>query len=351
MNSTTESGVEIVKHSHPQTQYLVRSMRHTHNKDYENYVVTGIWHRLRMRGLDIEIVTQQYVKRQKGYALLDLYFPALHLAVECDEKYHLGNKINDKKREEDVFKAFEDCEFDKKHSESEIKDDDAAINAESFNARGLKLARVDASVPYWLIDKQLDDIVAKVEGLYKKIGAPAWDVRPVEEKVRESGCLSVGCVFNTIPAILECLNIHVRRWWSGGYPRNSKNHVLLWFPHLSVNSGKWQNILIREGEKIIIEESRPTDKGVGRDVERNWGYDIETLKNDKLKRSVRVVFAHGKNALGEAGYRFIGVFKLCGAKWLDEGRTPVSLNWERVADRIEIKDTWQDFVAHARNFG
>ncbi len=331
------------------TRRLIRTLRHTHNKDYENYVVTGIWHRLRMRGLDVEIITQQYVKRNNGYALLDLYFPALNVAIECDEAYHLNNKLNDKNRENEVFRAFENCEFDEKHIESEIKDDDVAINAESFNSRGLKLARVDASVPYWLIDKQLDDIVAKIERLYTQIGSPGWDVRPTEEKVKESKCFSVGHAFNNIPAILKCLNIHVRRWWSGGYPRNSKDHVILWFPHLSVNSGKWQNVLMRDGEKVFIIESRPADKGVGRDVERNWGYDVETLKKDK--RSVRIVFAHGKNLLGESGYRFIGVFKLCSAKWAEVGKTPVSLKWERVADRIEIKDTWKDFVVHACDFG
>ena len=90
--------------------FIVKSFNHTHKKKYENYVVTGIWHRLRTKNLMIKPITQQLVRRPDGkYALLDLYFPAINLAVECDENQHFdpnGNYIpEDKLREYDVLKV------------------------------------------------------------------------------------------------------------------------------------------------------------------------------------------------------------------------------------------------------
>ena len=60
-------------------------------KDYENYVVGAIYHKL--NNINIQPVSQQYVKRSdNNYALLDLYFPQINYAIECDEKYHKNNK-------------------------------------------------------------------------------------------------------------------------------------------------------------------------------------------------------------------------------------------------------------------
>lgn len=50
-------------------EYLVKTFSRTNKKDYENYILTCIWHRL------IKLVTQQYVKLIDGiYALIDFIF-------------------------------------------------------------------------------------------------------------------------------------------------------------------------------------------------------------------------------------------------------------------------------------
>lgn len=79
-------------------EYLVRTLSRTKKKDYENYIINAIWHKLGR--LDIQPVTQQYVKRTDGrYALIDLYFPQINIGIECDEEFHIINEEHDKKRE------------------------------------------------------------------------------------------------------------------------------------------------------------------------------------------------------------------------------------------------------------
>ena len=76
-------------------EYLIKTLSRTKRKDYENYVVGAIWHRI--NNLEIKPVSQQYVKRNDGkYALLDLYFPQINVGIECDEAYHEHNTEPDK---------------------------------------------------------------------------------------------------------------------------------------------------------------------------------------------------------------------------------------------------------------
>ena len=85
-------------------EYLIKTLSRTKRKDYENYVIGAIWHRL--NNLEIKPVSQQYVKRSDGkYALLDLYFPQLNVGIECDEAYHEKNKEPDKIREVNLEQA------------------------------------------------------------------------------------------------------------------------------------------------------------------------------------------------------------------------------------------------------
>ena len=53
--------------------YLSKTFSKIDKKSIETYVISRIWNKL--DNLDIKIVCQQYVKRESGYALLDLYFP------------------------------------------------------------------------------------------------------------------------------------------------------------------------------------------------------------------------------------------------------------------------------------
>ncbi len=71
--------------------YLIKTLSRTKRKDYENYIINAIYHKLNR--LEIQPVTQQYIRRSDGkHALVDLYFPALNYGVECDEAYHINNQ-------------------------------------------------------------------------------------------------------------------------------------------------------------------------------------------------------------------------------------------------------------------
>ena len=77
--------------------YLVRTFSRTKRKDYENYILNAIWHKLDRS--DIQPVTQQFIKRSDGkYALVDLYFPQLNIGIECDEAHHIANELSDTNR-------------------------------------------------------------------------------------------------------------------------------------------------------------------------------------------------------------------------------------------------------------
>lgn len=101
-------------------EYIVKQLHRTHNKKFENYCITRIWHLL--NDLDIKIVTQQYIVRPSGYALADLYFPQFKLIVEIDEEQHLGHKLEDSIRDKDVINAvnFEIYRIDTSKSLEEI---------------------------------------------------------------------------------------------------------------------------------------------------------------------------------------------------------------------------------------
>lgn len=88
------------------SNYLFRQFSHrTRNKDFENYVVNAIWNRV--GDLEVLPVTQQFVRTKTGPRFIDLYFPQVHIAIECDETYHDSEeqKSRDAIRQASVFDA------------------------------------------------------------------------------------------------------------------------------------------------------------------------------------------------------------------------------------------------------
>ncbi|MYL29714.1 hypothetical protein GLW03_07750 [Halobacillus halophilus] len=90
-------------------EYLVKTFARTKKKDYENYILTAIWHKL--DNLNLKPVTQQYVKRREGYALMDLYFPQLHIGIEVDEAFHKNRQTQDRLRMDDILSAVKEEEI------------------------------------------------------------------------------------------------------------------------------------------------------------------------------------------------------------------------------------------------
>lgn len=90
-------------------QHYTNQIRRTYRKQHENFVVTSLIHDSRLS--ELAPYTQHYVKRSdQGYALIDLYYPQIDLAIEIDEPYHEYVKEADKVRERLVASNL-NCEF------------------------------------------------------------------------------------------------------------------------------------------------------------------------------------------------------------------------------------------------
>ena len=338
------------KFADSKTEYLIRTFKRTSGKGFENYVVLGIWHRLRLAGLngDIKPVTQQLVKRPGGhFALLDLYFPALNLAVECDEAYHKNNSVKDEEREKDVFMAFADCGIGSSTKGEVIScTSEEAIGAESVDADNLVIARVDASVPYPEIDEQLDFIVEILKKRFGQTGCPVWDERKAKDMVKEKGYIDVSMqlTFVTVPEILEALGVRradgqaYQRVWSGSIKCPGINNTRLYFGHLSFTAGGFTNLISEDLQTIT--EKRDPSKQLGRNNALNWKKFATDLQ--KGIADFYVVFAHSINELGQRGYKFMGVYKLSEVGWEhgekhDDNEVPVSISWKRISKRFSLK--------------
>ena len=157
--------------------YLIKTFSRTKRKDYENYIINGIWHKLNR--IDIQPITQQYVKRSDGkYALVDLYFPQINLGIEIDEEYHVKNSTHDSQREmtmEQLLGAY-----------AETKD--------------FYLLRVKAYESLDDINLQIDEVVRKIEQRATEYDIDEWDIykNPVEQVIKNKR-LSVKDNFYLIP--------------------------------------------------------------------------------------------------------------------------------------------------------
>ena len=115
-------------------EYLVRTFSRTKRKDYENYILTAIWHKV--DNLNLKPVSQQYVKREKSYALMDLYFPQIHVGIEVDEAFHKNIRSQDELRMDDILSAVKEDELD-----------------------DFLILRIDATLPINQMHKRIDEVV------------------------------------------------------------------------------------------------------------------------------------------------------------------------------------------------
>lgn len=260
--------------------YLYRMFsHHTKGKEKENYVVNAIWARL--DDLNIKPVTQQYVRRSNGYALIDLYFPQINYGVECDEKYHKDNQLKDVEREIDLQTALSAC------SES-----------------GLTIRRVDATLDADALHACIREIVAEIKQKVAEKGnhLPPW-LDPEKEwtVIKQRGVLRIedNYSFSTIADICQkCFgkdkDYHIQR----SFFRVTDDRML-WCPKLAIE--------LPDGSKVAQSRGWVNELSADRNeiIEHNDNGATPVKHPDKL----RLTFAKSKDERGEDAYRFIGVFK------------------------------------------
>lgn len=272
------------------------------NKKYEYYVLSRFWHRL--DDLTIEIKPQQYISRKNGFALADLYLPQFNLVIEVDEKYHLSTETlsKDEIREKDII---------------------SAIDATIFRIPIYMQTGKKEQISIQKVNERIDDLIKEIKLKKKKMtNFEDWDMNKKSDTnyyiAKKSITLSDGCAFRKIIDALNCFGKQYKGLQQGGVKHSQKENTAIWFPKLYENSS-WDNSLNPE-ENLIIEKAKKMEdriKHVDKHLAELFDY--------------RIVFAHGKNLLGETLYRFKGEFKLNREKSNHQD----GLVWERISDNVE----------------
>ena len=299
--------MEMAKKADWKQDYLYRMFsHHTKDKDMENYVVNAIWARL--DNLTIKPVTQQYVRRPNGYALIDLYFPQINYGIECDEAFHKDNTFKDAEREIDLQRALSAC------SESE-----------------LTIRRIDATLDAGRLHARIREIVAEIKQRVAEKGSqlPPW-LNPEEEwaVIKQRGVLRIedNYSFSTIADICQkCFgkdkDYHIQR----SFFRVTDDRML-WCPKLAIE--------LPDGSKVA------QSRGWINELSSDWSIITEYNENSLSRRiskpsehlnKPRLTFAKSKNEHGENAYRFVGVFK-----W-NRATTDEKYIYEQINTSMELK--------------
>jgi len=279
---------------------LVQQIARTNKKSYENYVVTRIVHGV--DDLDVEFVTQQYVKRPDGFGFADLYIPQINLFVEVDEGHH--------RRKVDA---------------DEIRDVDFAL---ATGAR-TKRIRVDRKRSLVQINRDTDRVVAWIQREIKKqceTGTfvpwnPMKEMDPITWIKRKRIHVDDKVAFRRSFEACRCMGLNYDGFQRGGAKHPVEPNTLIWFPKLYPNA-KWDN---RFDDKTGVITEKCADRKERRRHVAKWC-------GSPQKR--RIVFARVRSNLGDVMYRFRGVFEL------DESASNarIGVRWKRTSKEARTYD-------------
>ncbi len=276
-------------------EFIDRQLAKTNKKNYENYVITGIVHRL--GDPQVKFVTQQHIKRPGGKrALTDLYFPQLGLHVEVDEAHHKAQVQADAQREADII-----------------------------NATNHAIERVDVTVSLTRIDERIGEVVALVRGRVNEEKAAGsfvpWDFEAAldPDTYVEAGYMDANddVAFLRIFEACNCFGHSYRGYQRAMTPHGVESGVWLWFPKLYENEG-WNNSISADDSRILE-----------RRLEDNAGFISMHL--DREQKFRRLVFARVKGSLGDVMYRFKGLYEAD----VKRSREEQTILYDRVATRVK----------------
>lgn len=253
--------------------YLRRVFEHTKGKTFENYVINQIW--VKVEDFGLYPITQQYVKRSNGYALIDLYFPQINFGVEVYEEHHQHIIESDEMRIEDIFSSISDISI------AIIKEDN-----------------------YESVKTQIENTVKEIKNKVIESGPFEWEdnwkekeylkklsIAKNKRKLEVSDFIS----FKRVQVTNDIFNMNLSKgflqYGKSFFKLSDKEYI--WFPHLTKQKD-WENIISDDWNYIY---------------ERYIGND-EKIKNTKILPDdlIRYTFAKYQDSLGEISYRFIGVF-------------------------------------------
>ena len=262
-------------------EYIIKQISKTNNKDYENYVVTGIIHGI--KSLDLEFTTQQFVKSEVGkFYLTDLYFPELKLHIEVDERHHIQNEESDKLRSTDIVN---------------VTGHDNPLRIICYNNTLVS------------IDKQIEEVVSKIKKKSIGIEKNDWFCRygNPEQYYKEKEILNVddNPTFRIAAQIANLLGQGYKKNAQITWVPNLKKYdgYSMWCPKIHNPHEDWTNTFCQtEGEDVLIQQN---NKG-GEEKKKQFEEQI----NNKFSNFKRITFPYLKDNLGVYGYKFRGIYEL-----------------------------------------
>jgi very-short-patch-repair endonuclease len=271
-------------------EFVIKQISRTNKKNYENYVITRIFHLL--DDLDIKFVTQQFFKREDGsFGLSDLYFPQFNLSIEIDEGQHENSIKHDTVRDQDYVLATQDL---LQHTKEWMP----------------KRVKVYGDISLKKIDKEAANIISYIKSLKQKTlkdgSFVKWDIdKEFDYSDKKIFDVNDNIVFRTIVDGINYFRTDANKYH--GYQRAGAKTMdrekLLWFPKLYPNKD-WNNSISND-ESLIKEISKKTsDLKV---ILQKSHFD--SILESKHKKH-RIVFARVKGNLGFVLYRFKGYFVL-----------------------------------------
>lgn len=254
--------------------YVSKQLSKAKGKIYESYVINRIYHLINR--VDLQIITQQYVRRPNGYALTDLYLPQLSLHIEVDEPHHEKQLIADIDREADIVEATEHqirrITITENIDEVNIQVDELCAE---INQRISELKQKSEWIP-WTYELEFDF------SKYRNQGYISADQNTVFKTILD-GCNFMGQDYDGAQKV----------WYRS---KKYDNHIL-WFPKFYEND-KWDNYIVEDRSKII---SYCKDESI-----RIKHYeDVMNKRTDK-----HITFPRTIDSLGFRMYKFAGVFEL-----------------------------------------
>ena len=271
-------------------EYIARTLSRTKRKEYENYVVNAIWNRLNTT--EVKPVSQQYIKHDKGFHLIDLYFPQLNIGIECDEGHHKRNAERDKQRDMTILDILK-----------QVK-----------NTSEYRALHVDVTKSYAEIEEEIN---CHVQTIHSCITAQKhngcfseWqDVSP-QEYFADKTIISIedDITFRTIAETCNTLlatkyeNIQRSYFVPSTFREKYGESYRVWFPKLAVEgkavAAGWNNSLSQDGKTIM---------------EFNEAFSRKESDLTDNDYKPRVTFAQARDSdTRKIGYYFVGVFKLVG---------------------------------------
>lgn len=304
--------------------YLIKTFgRRTHNKDTESFILNMIWNKLSQHGCEIQPITQQivFVKGKKHY-FLDLYFPALKIAIECDEKHHKQQVTKDEIRVRDVLSTLhaENKELTpwKKLAVQNVSD---ALDASLYRVKAYETS-------YEKICDDVDKIVEIIIKRWKfleaqKEGSTKWLIpqeqinalhNETEAELVAGSSPDFNCIidgynlFRKTPltnkrhkCYFRLGNLDYMMWFAQAPKVNKDNNNEENTKEESTNKDGWVNVI--QGDFSILEMNLNNNK------------EATVPPKDNLPR---LTFIKDKNELGRSVYRFVGVYQF--SRLTKEGR-------------------------------